>query len=145
MVVGAPPRVEDRQSHVAAPEENLVALFGRLKDEIRHAHGANVSDASDRGFVRSRLRPLAEKSWIVRFARPLERRPGVRGTVLYPVKLCLGRLIRWYVEPFAGDQRTFNDAILKLETSCSRRWTRSSGGSGSSSWSSSSGGTMHGS
>jgi SAM-dependent methyltransferase len=34
--------------------------------------------------------------------------------VLYPVKLCLGRLIRWYVEPFASDQRSFNDAILKL-------------------------------
>jgi SAM-dependent methyltransferase len=114
MVVGAPQRVEDRQSHVAAPEENLVALFGRLKDEIRHAHGTNVADESDRGVVRSRLRSLAERSWIVRFARPLERRPGVRGTVLYPVKLCLGRLIRWYVEPFAGDQRTFNDAILKL-------------------------------
>jgi 2-polyprenyl-3-methyl-5-hydroxy-6-metoxy-1,4-benzoquinol methylase len=114
MVAGAPSRVEGRASDVTPPEENLVELFARLKDEIRHAQGVDVSHESDRGVVRWRLRSLAERSWIVRFARPLERRPGLRGAVLYPVKLCLGRLIRWYVEPFAVDQRGFNDSILKL-------------------------------
>jgi 2-polyprenyl-3-methyl-5-hydroxy-6-metoxy-1,4-benzoquinol methylase len=114
MVAGAPSCVEGRDSDVTSPDQYLVELFARLKDEIRHAHGVDVSDKSDRGVVRGRLRSLAERSWIVRFARPLERRRGLRGAVLYPVKLCLGRLIRWYVEPFAADQRAFNDSILKL-------------------------------
>jgi 2-polyprenyl-3-methyl-5-hydroxy-6-metoxy-1,4-benzoquinol methylase len=114
MVTGASSRVEGLHSQLAAPGENLVELFARLKDEVRHAHGADISNESDRGAVRSRLRALAERCWIVRFERPLERRPGVRGAVLYPVKLFLGRLIRWYVEPFAADQRAFNDSILKL-------------------------------
>ena len=46
--------------------------------------------------------------------RPLERRPGPRGAVLLPVKKVLRKLMRWYVEPFAADQRAFNDSALKL-------------------------------
>src|SRR5213079_3392373 len=34
--------------------------------------------------------------------------------LLYPVKKVLRRLMRFYVEPFAADQRAFNDAALKL-------------------------------
>ncbi len=114
MVAGVLPRGEGCESDATVTGENLVELFGRLKEEIRHAHGVDVSHESDRCVVRWRLRSLAERSWIVRFERPLERRPGLRGAVLYPIKLCLGRLIRWYVEPFAADQRTFNDSALKL-------------------------------
>jgi 2-polyprenyl-3-methyl-5-hydroxy-6-metoxy-1,4-benzoquinol methylase len=114
MVAGALSRVEGCESDATVNGENLVELFARLKEEIRHAHGADVSHESDRGVVRWRLRSLAERSWIVRFERPLERRPGLRGAVLYPIKLCLARLIRWYVEPFAADQRTFNDSALKI-------------------------------
>ena len=114
MVPGALSRIERRHSDEATRAQELVELFARLKAEIRHAPGANVADGADRTVVRSRLRALAERSWIVRFERTLERRPGLRGAVLYPVKLFLGRLIRWYVEPFAADQRAFNDSILKL-------------------------------
>jgi len=114
MAAGASARVEERTYDATAPEETLSELFERLKDEIRHAHGADIGDETDRSHVRSRLRSVAEHSWIVRFARPLERRAGLRGAVFYPVKLCLGRLIRWYVEPFATDQRGFNGAVLKL-------------------------------
>jgi SAM-dependent methyltransferase len=114
MVAGALSRIDRSESDATVTGGNLVELFARLKEEIRHAHGVDVSHESDRGVVRWRLRSLAERSWIVRFERPLERRPGLRGAVLYPIKLCLGRLIRWYVEPFAADQRTFNDSALKL-------------------------------
>src|ERR1051325_3918863 len=97
-----------------APEQAVQALFERLKEEIRHARSANLADASDRGLVRSRLRTVAERFWVVRFIRPFERRPGLRGLILQPIKVVIARLIRWYVEPFAADQRAFNDSALKL-------------------------------
>src|SRR5262245_14878742 len=105
---------DDREPASASPEQALPALFARLKAEARHGHGKVAAEPSDRSIVRSRLRSLAERSWTVRFARPLERRPGLRGAILYPIKRCLARLIGWYVEPFAADQRGFNDALLKL-------------------------------
>jgi SAM-dependent methyltransferase len=100
---------------VSPPEEvDVAALFARLKEEVRHAPGLDVSDGFNRGLVRARLRTVAERWWPVTAERPLERRPGLRGAVLYPVKKVLRRLMRFYVEPFAADQRAFNDAALKL-------------------------------
>jgi SAM-dependent methyltransferase len=100
---------------ISAPEEvDVAALFARLKEEVRHAPGLDVSDGFNRGLVRTRLRNVAERWWPVTAERPVERRPGVRGAVLYPVKKVLRRLMRFYVEPFAADQRAFNDAALKL-------------------------------
>ncbi len=46
--------------------------------------------------------------------RPLTSSSAVKGGALRPVKLVLRRLMRWYVEPLAADQRAFNDAVLKL-------------------------------
>src|SRR5919202_1269711 len=100
---------------VSAPEEvDVAALFARLKEEVRHAPGLDVSDGFNRGLVRTPLRSVAERWWPVTGERPLERRPGARGALLYPVKKVLRRLMRFYVEPFAADQRAFNDAALKL-------------------------------
>src|SRR6266516_1158100 len=100
---------------ISPPEEvDVAALFARLKEEVRHAPGLDVSDGFNRGLVRARLRTVAERWWPVTAERPLERRPGLRGAVLYPVKKVLRRLMRFYVEPFAADQRAFNDAALKL-------------------------------
>src|SRR5256884_6348664 len=99
---------------ISAPEEvDVAALFARLKEEVRHAPGLDVSDGFNRGLVRTRLRSVAERWWPVTAERPLERRPGARGAVLYPVKKVLRRLMRFYVEPFAADQRAFNDSALK--------------------------------
>src|SRR5256885_12555731 len=95
-------------------EVDVAALFARLKEEVRHAPGLDVSDGFNRGLVRARLRSVAERWWPVTAERPLERRPGVRGAVLYPVKKVLRRPMRFYDEPFAADQRAFNDAALKL-------------------------------
>jgi SAM-dependent methyltransferase len=100
---------------ISPPEEvDVAALFARLKEEVRHAPGLDVSNGFNRGLVRTRLRSVAERWWPVTAERPLERRSGVRGALLYPVKKVLRRLMRFYVEPFAADQRAFNDAALKL-------------------------------
>ena len=92
----------------------MAALFARLREEVRHAPGLDVSNGFNRGVVRTRLRSVAERFWPVTAERPLERRPGLRGAVLLPVKKVLRKLMRWYVEPFAADQRAFNDSALKL-------------------------------
>src|SRR5919197_2697687 len=100
---------------ISPPEEvDVAALFARLKEEVRHAPGLDFSTGSSRGLVGPRLRSVAERWWPVSAERPLERRRGARGAVLYPVKKVLRRLMRFYVEPFAADQRAFNDAALKL-------------------------------
>ena len=100
---------------ISPPEEvDVAALFARLREEVRHAPGLDVSNGFNRGVVRTRLRSVAERFWPVTAERPLERRPGPRGAVLLPVKHVLRRLLRWYVEPLAADQRAFNDSALKL-------------------------------
>src|SRR5437667_83331 len=100
---------------ISAPEEvDVAALFARLREEVRHAPGLDVSNGFNRGIVRTRLRSVAERFWPVTAERPLERRPGPRGAGLLPVKKVLRKLLRWYVEPFAADQRAFNDSALKL-------------------------------
>src|SRR5438270_2086791 len=111
----------EREQQIAAtagispPEEvDVAALFARLREEVRHAPGLDVSNGFNRGIVRTRLRSVAERFWPVTAERPLERRPGPRGAVLLPVKKVLRKLMRWYVEPFAADQRAFNDSALKL-------------------------------
>jgi len=100
---------------ISPPEQvDVAALFARLREEVRHAPGLDVSNGFNRGVVRTRLRTVAERFWPVTAERPLERRPGLRGAVLLPVKKVLRKLMRWYVEPFAADQRAFNDSALKL-------------------------------
>src|SRR5256885_16031380 len=90
---------------ISPPEEvDVAALFARLKEEVRHAPGLDVSNGFNRGLVRTRLRSVAERWWPVTAERPLERRPGVPGAVLYPVKKVLGRLLRFYVDPAAPAQ-----------------------------------------
>jgi len=95
-------------------EVDVAALFERLKAEVRHAGGLDARDGRNRALIRSRLRSVAERYWPVTTMAPIERRPGKKGAVLHPVKKVLRRLMRWYVEPLAADQRAFNDAALKL-------------------------------
>jgi SAM-dependent methyltransferase len=100
---------------ISSPEEvDVAALFARLKAEVRHAGGLDESDGANRGLIRSRLRSVAERYWPVTTMGPIERRPGIKGRTLHPVKKVLRKLMRWYVEPLAADQRAFNDAALKL-------------------------------
>ena len=90
-------------------EVDVAALVERLREELAGGDGA----ARDRGRVVA-ARHRAERVWAVTAERPLERRPGLKGLVGYPVKRLLQPFLRWYVEPLAAEQRMFNDALLKL-------------------------------
>jgi O-antigen chain-terminating methyltransferase len=50
--------------------------------------------------------------------RRFSRRPGVLGRVrsyaAMPTKVVVRKLVRWYVEPIAAEQRAFNSAVLRL-------------------------------
>ena len=63
---------------------------------------------------RHAARADAERLWPVSADRNLRLRPGVRGGVGTPAKAVLRKLMRWYVEPVAYDQRSFNAAALRL-------------------------------
>ena len=58
-------------------------------------------------------RRQAERVWAVSAERLVVKRPGLKGTLTWPAKRVLRRLMRWYVEPFAAEQRELNDALLK--------------------------------
>jgi SAM-dependent methyltransferase len=96
----------------ASDQVDVAALFEQLKDEIRRAGPATANGAG--GARRIAARAQAERMWLVSAERPLARRPGPKGLAAYPVKQVLRRLMRWYVEPLAAEQRAFNDSVLKL-------------------------------
>ena len=93
-----------------APEVDVEALVARLREEL--AGGPNGAGEGRGQLLAARHR--AERLWAVSADRPLERRPGLKGWVAYPVKKLLRPLLRWYVEPLAAEQRMFNDVVLKL-------------------------------
>ena len=88
-------------------------LFRKLSEEVRRCGsdpGAPTAGEDDRRAARAE----AERLWPVSADRSLRLRPGVRGGVGTPVKAVLRKLMRWYVEPLAYDQRSFNAAALRL-------------------------------
>jgi hypothetical protein len=100
-------------------EPEIAAIFERLKAEVRSrppVPGGSRTAAQARRPLPSRSR--AERAWAVTAERPFEhpptRRGRVRGLVVAPIKRVLRKLMRWYVEPVAAHQRTFNSAILTL-------------------------------
>jgi hypothetical protein len=88
-------------------------LFRALREEVRRSGadpGATFGDEGDRLAARAE----AERLWPVSADRSLRLRPGVRGGLGTPVKAVLRKLMRWYLEPVAYDQRSFNAATLRL-------------------------------
>ena len=85
-------------------------LLERLREEVRRSGG----DPGGSGTNRAAARAEAERLWPVSADRSLRLRPGWRGGVGTPVKAVLRKLMRWYVEPVAYDQRSFNAALLRL-------------------------------
>ena len=108
----------------ASEQTDVAALFARLKEEVRGS-GRRLRDDPAQTQVRLSVRDQAERLWPVSAERPLTSMGAVRGGVLRPVKLVLRRLMRWYVEPLAADQRAFNDAVLKLIDDLGERVDRS--------------------
>ena len=90
----------------AQAEIDIGALYARLQEEVARTTGGAASWAE--------VRDLAERYRALGTRPSLERRPGVRGALVHPLKRLVDPLLRWYVEPIVHDQRMFNDAALKL-------------------------------
>ena len=99
-------------------EAEIAAIVDRLRAELEATPaGADAAGVDEPlGPLPSRRR--AEKLRGVTAERPYLAREGawgrVRGMLLTPPKALLRRLMRWYVEPLATDQRQFNAAALRL-------------------------------
>jgi SAM-dependent methyltransferase len=89
---------------ISSSDLDVKELFERLREELRR--GAPTGDARGADFAATRA--LAERFWPVTAER--DAGGGPKGIV----KRFLGKLMRWYVEPLAADQRVFNDSVLKL-------------------------------
>ena len=96
----------------SAEDVDVDALFAALREEIRRS-GADPGASGEPG-DRQAARAEAERLWPVSADRNLRLRPGVRGGLGTPVKAVLRKLMSWYVEPLAYDQRSFNAAVLRL-------------------------------
>jgi hypothetical protein len=93
-------------------EAEIAAIFARLKAEIAHARPGTQPQRP------LAARAQAERTWAVSAERPLERPPNRRGLVqswiFAPLKRALRKLMRWYVEPLAAQQRSHNLTVLEL-------------------------------
>src|SRR5213596_2453488 len=97
---------------ISAPDDLDVAdLFQQLREEL--GRGAGTGGGAGSEFAATRA--LAERFWPVTAER--EAGGGPKGVV----KRALRKLMRWYVEPLAADQRVFNDSVLKLVDALSER------------------------
>jgi SAM-dependent methyltransferase len=104
---------------ISSPEEiDVVALFDRLREELRRGAVGEDSRAAEYASARA----LAERFWPVTAEHPAGG--GLKGAV----KRVLRKLMRWYVEPLAADQRVFNDSLLKLVDALSERADESAAG-----------------
>jgi hypothetical protein len=104
-------RAENGES--AGVSVDVDELFRRLREEVRRS-GADPGAGSASDEERRAARAEAERLWPVSADRSLRLRPGVSGGIGTPVKAVLRKLMRWYVEPLAYDQRSFNAATLRL-------------------------------
>ena len=94
-------------------EPDVAAIFERLKEEVRRSGAAPGVRAEGGAGERLAARAEAERLWPVSADRSLQLRPGFRGRLANPAKAVLRKLMRWYVEPLAYDQRSFNAAALR--------------------------------
>jgi SAM-dependent methyltransferase len=105
-----------------AQEADFEEIRARLQAELERANGRPSDERVDRFSLR---RGEAERLWSVSAERPFLYRPGAwgraRGLLLVPAKAFLRKVMRWYVEPLAYDQRRFNAAVLKLVDALSER------------------------
>jgi hypothetical protein len=98
----------------SAEDVDVEALFTALREEIRRSGADPGSGGAASDTERFAARAEAERLWPVSADRSLRLRPGVRGGLGTPVKAVLRKMMRWYVEPLAYDQRSFNAAALRL-------------------------------
>src|SRR5919204_7018833 len=110
--MSAPEAKNPPSAGISSPDDvDVGALFEQLRDELRRG----VPDADARGAAFASARALAERFWPVTAER--DAGGGPKGIV----KRVLRKLMRWYVEPLAADQRVFNESLLKLVDALSER------------------------
>jgi hypothetical protein len=114
-----PMRVPEEENAASAgisptDDPDVALLFERLKEEVRRSGAAPGLRSDGSSEDRLAARAEAERLWPVSADRSLRLRPGFRGGLGTPVKAVLRKLMRWYVEPVAYDQRSFNAAMLRL-------------------------------
>ena len=107
------PADEAKNGESAGISVDVEELFRQLKEEIRRC-GSDPGGAPGAETDRRVARAEAERLWPVSADRSLRLRPGVRGGLGTPLKAVLRKMMRWYVEPLAYDQRSFNAAALRL-------------------------------
>jgi SAM-dependent methyltransferase len=107
----------------SAQDAEVEAIVARLRDEVERWDEDLPEDARVDAFERRRRE--AEALWAVSATRPFLSRPGAwghaRGLALKPAKWFLRKLMHWYVEPLAADQRRFNAAALRLADAIAER------------------------
>jgi hypothetical protein len=99
-------------------EGEIAAILARLKEEVRNrpAEGGTPGVGSA-AYSPGTARLRAERTWSVSAERPFQNPPEQslpRRYLAAPTKRTLRKLMRWYVEPLAAEQRSFNLAILTL-------------------------------
>ena len=110
------------EDSLTAQEAEFEAIVGRLREAVERGEEETEGPAGDRYPSRRRE---ADRLWGVSAERAFLSRPGplgrARGVALLPVKSVLRKMMRWYVEPLAADQRRFNAAVLRLMDALSER------------------------
>lgn len=91
-------------------------LAARLRAEIAASTDPEAAAAGRPAWEPARVE--AGRLAAITGDRPFNRRPGLAGTARYvvtaPAKFIVRKLVRWYVEPIAAEQRAFNGAVLRL-------------------------------
>jgi SAM-dependent methyltransferase len=110
------------EDSLTAQEAEFEAIVARLRHEVERGESDSHGAPGDRYPARRRE---VDSLWAVSAERPFLSRPGAlgraRGIALTPVKSVLRKMMRWYVEPFAAEQRRFNAAALRLVDELSGR------------------------
>jgi hypothetical protein len=101
-----------------AADQEISTIFARLRDEVRNRPPETGSDGpGGRDYTPATARLRAERTWSVSAERPFQNPPEaglLRRVFATPAKRVLRKSMRWYVEPLAAEQRSFNLAILTL-------------------------------
>jgi hypothetical protein len=108
---------------MAMEAAEIEAILARLREEVgRAGRDEETSDVPLRG-----ARAEVDRLWSVTAEPHFARGRGPLAWAKYVVKVVLYRAMRWYVEPFAGMQREYNLAALKLVDELAGRVTELEG------------------
>jgi SAM-dependent methyltransferase len=95
-------------------DADIDALVARLRAEVEASSDGDSRGGPSWEAARIEAGRLADVSG----DRPFFRRPSLvgraRSLATAPAKVVVRKLVRWYVEPIAAEQRSFNSAVLRL-------------------------------